>query len=553
MPQNPRIHRAAAAPRRARLAVVRLEDRTVPANLVWTGDVDDRWGTNTLGNTNWAFDMLPHNGDNLLFPASSQHQSNTNNLNGLVVNNLTVASSGFTIAGNAITLTGNYLHSTASATGTFSVPLRLSPGAHNFNIGTTSPGLVFGDNFTGGISDAGGGPANLIKDGIGQLQFLGSGNTYTGLTTISAGDIIVATNPGVAIPGDLVISDAAFTTVPANQIADTAAVTLNQGCFVFLDGQSDTIGPLTIAAGANFNITGFNDQYCDLTAGNTSLASGSFLTMRIENTSSPSDRIAVNGAVQLGATLALGIGAVVPTVGTPVTLIDNDGSDPVIGTFAGLPQGAAFDINNRTFTIDYTGGTGNDVVVTRLPSVMVTGTRINDGSVQRSRITSLTVTFNAPVTFASTPAAAFTLVRNSDNASVAFTATAALVNGVSVVTLTNFGGGSATQFLSLADGRYTLTALASQISSGGHALDGDGDGLPGGNYTFGDAQGLFRFYGDINGDRHVDIADFGLFSTTFGLHTGQNGFLSAFDFNSDGVIDIADFGQFAIRFFTVLP
>jgi hypothetical protein len=31
------------------------------------------------------------------------------------------------------------------------------------------------------------------------------------------------------------------------------------------------------------------------------------------------------------------------------------------------------------------------------------------------------------------------------------------------------------------------------------------------NYTFGDAQGLFRFYGDMNGDRRVDIADFGQF------------------------------------------
>jgi hypothetical protein len=127
-----------------------------------------------------------------------------------------------------------------------------------------------------------------------------------------------------------------------------------------------------------------------------------------------------------------------------------------------------------------------------------------------------------------------------------------VVNGQTIVTLNNFTG-SATNSLSLADGRYTLTALASQITSGGMQLDGNGDGAPGDNYTFGDPQGLFRFFGDINGDRNVDIADFGLFSSTFGLTSGQTGFIAAFDFNNDGVIDIADFGQFSIRIFTVLP
>jgi hypothetical protein len=73
------------------------------------------------------------------------------------------------------------------------------------------------------------------------------------------------------------------------------------------------------------------------------------------------------------------------------------------------------------------------------------------------------------------------------------------------------------------------------------------------NYTFGDAQGLFRFFGDINGDRHVDIADFALFSNSFNSSTGQQDYLAYLDFNGDGHIDIADFAQFSIRFFTVLP
>jgi hypothetical protein len=82
----------------------------------------------------------------------------------------------------------------------------------------------------------------------------------------------------------------------------------------------------------------------------------------------------------------------------------------------------------------------------------VSGTQVNEGAVQRSRVTDLTVTFNSQVTFATTPDAAFTLTRVSDGAVVTFTATPSLIGGVTVVRLTAFGG-SATQFGSLADGR----------------------------------------------------------------------------------------------------
>jgi hypothetical protein len=135
---------------------------------------------------------------------------------------------------------------------------------------------------------------------------------------------------------------------------------------------------------------------------------------------------------------------------------------------------------------------------------------------------------------------------------VSFSATVSVEYGGTVVTLSNFTG-QETQFGSLRDGRYTLTVLASQISSGGQVLDGDANGTPGGNFVFGDPQGLYRFFGDLNGDRNVDIIDFGQFSATFGLSSGLAGFISAFDFNGDGVIDIADFGQLSIRIFTALP
>ena len=67
-------------------------------------------------------------------------------------------------------------------------------------------------------------------------------------------------------------------------------------------------------------------------------------------------------------------------------------------------------------------------------------TVVNDGTAQRSRVTSLTVTFSAQVTFAGSVGAAFTLTRNSDGAVIGFTATSSIVNGVTTVTLNGFTG-----------------------------------------------------------------------------------------------------------------
>jgi len=78
------------------------------------------------------------------------------------------------------------------------------------------------------------------------------------------------------------------------------------------------------------------------------------------------DTVAADGAVNLGgATLALTIlqgFAALP--GDQFMIVKNNSANPVTGTFAGLPQGAAFSAGGKGFTISYTGGNGNDVVLT---------------------------------------------------------------------------------------------------------------------------------------------------------------------------------------------
>src|SRR5262249_26474787 len=129
-------------------------------------------------------------------------------------------------------------------------------------------------------------------------------------------------------------------------------------------------------------------------------------------------------------------------------------------------------------------------------------------------------------------------------------ANAMVVGGVTVVTLDNFTG-SAAQFASLADGRYTLTAIASQISAGGQSLDGNGDGMPGDDFILASAASpnppanIFRFFGDVDGDGDVDAANFLTFRDMF---LGITPYNAALDFNNSGSVDAADFLQFRNRY-----
>lgn len=190
-----------------------------------------------------------------------------------------------------------------------------------------------------------------------------------------------------------------------------------------------------------------------------------------------------------------------------------------------------------------TPGDDNLIQVGTAPQVV--STVVNNGANQRSRVLSLRVTFSAEVAFSGPVESAFVLSRNGGSA-VSFTATVGLTGGATFVELNNFSGAE-TQFGSLRDGRFTLTALAGQIFNVGGQLNG------GVNYTFGDAQGLFRMFGDFNGDRQVDGVDFSAFSSTYGLTSASTSFLAMFDVNGDGFIDGVDFSQFSGRYATFLP
>jgi hypothetical protein len=99
----------------------------------------------------------------------------------------------------------------------------------------------------------------------------------------------------------------------------------------------------------------------------------------------------------------------------------------------------------------------------------------------------------------------------------------------------------------LPDGNYRATMLASGIrdSVNGLPLDGDADGVPGGNFIF----DFFRFTGDANHDRTVDIKDLYLVASNFGK-TGKT--FADGDFSYDGKVDAVDLGLLSSKWQQIL-
>ena len=128
-----------------------------------------------------------------------------------------------------------------------------------------------------------------------------------------------------------------------------------------------------------------------------------------------------------------------------------------------------------------------------------------------------------------------------------------MIGGKAVVNISFLAGPSVitrTAGNTLADGNYTLKIDATKVTYDGLLLDGDEDGIPGGDYLFGDAavDNFFRFFGDTDGDRDVDGPDFGRFGLTYRQRLGQDGYNPFLDNDGDGDVDGQDYGQFALRF-----
>jgi hypothetical protein len=411
-------------------------------------------------------------------------------------------------------------------------------------------------------------------DVLGAVNHVGGvllgGNPAPGIINIRPGGIYYLSSNNILVGSNGAINNQGFfiktgtgtsTTSPIN---NTGALHVESGTLAMTGTYIQSAGTTRIAAGETLqanvqldggtlagngtvagNVTGTGAVTPGITgpgrltiSGNLALLPTGALTVDLNGTAADTqyDQLRVTGTVLLGGALNVSLGYT-PAANESFTILDNAGTGAIAGTFAGLVQGATVTVGGQTFTVSYVGGTGNDVVLTRVSGggPAVQSVTVNDGAAQRSMVTRLAVTFTAAVTFAGNPADAFQLVRTGGGA-VGLTVTTATVGGVTVATLTF--SGPETENGSLRDGNHTLTVLSSQVN-----------GMAPGNYT----TTLYRLFGDADGDKDVDNADFFQFRITFGRTAGQPGFLAYFDFDADGDVDNADFFQLRPRFGVVLP
>jgi hypothetical protein len=181
----------------------------------------------------------------------------------------------------------------------------------------------------------------------------------------------------------------------------------------------------------------------------------------------------------------------------------------------------------------------------------LTAVRVNDGSPQRSMVTSVTVTFNTVVALPLNPATAFSLTGPSG--AIAVTVDLLQSTGTTTVARLKFAGPGVVAG-SLPDGRYTLRVLATQVTdSFGQRLDGDGDSQPGGDYVSPGTVGLFRLFGDSDGNGVVDARDLFCFRQAFGSAAPDPAFPAYFDFDGSGAVDVPDLLRFRQAFGNALP
>ena len=322
--------------------------------------------------------------------------------------------------------TGSVSEHVASLSGTGNVTL----GIYTLTIGGTD----ITSTFSGVISGTGG----LIRSGSG-TQIFSRSNTYTGVTTVTAGTLLV-------------------------NGTQTGNVTVSGGIF----GGSGSVGALAAMAGGTIS-PGVNGAGT-LSCGNFSLPAGSILNVGLTSvTTGGFGTLNVTGTVTLGGTLQLSPvpNAVLPA-GSQLLIIANDGADAVTGTFAGLAQGAQITSSGLMGNISYVGGTGNDVLLSLVNSVPVAGSGLT--VTPSPGHTGQLLTF----TFAVTDANDDTLIYAWDFGDGTTSSTASLTHAYSVA-------GTYNATVTVSDGQGgTVSGSGSIVIAAplvGEGADSDGDGF----------------------------------------------------------------------------
>ncbi|MDB6059320.1 MAG: autotransporter-associated beta strand repeat protein, partial [Verrucomicrobiales bacterium] len=306
----------------------------------WTGGgVDGNWSTSA----NWG-GAVPGNGDFLTF-AGATRTINTNDLSSLSVPWIKFNAGGFSINGNALTvssaITNSAGNNTINAPVTSGGALRLQSDSGTLtgagavaNGGQTLTADGSGNTTVSGIIS---GTGALTKTGGGTLQLSGtSANTYSGLTTVTSGTLLLAKTGGVnAVAGGLTIGDgvggasADVVRLGAADQISTSAVTISGSGLLDLNGFNETIGSLSGSTGGLINLgagtlnvgDGNSTTYAGSIAGTGGLIKTGSGTLTLKGASTFSGATAINsGVLNVQNATSLGAGAVSVSSGTALEL-----------------------------------------------------------------------------------------------------------------------------------------------------------------------------------------------------------------------------------------
>ncbi|MDD2864728.1 MAG: autotransporter-associated beta strand repeat-containing protein [Methylococcales bacterium] len=223
----------------------------------------------------------------------------------------------------------------------------------------------------------GGAGNDFTKKGAGTLTLSGA-NSFSGATILNSGTLLL--NGSMANT--------------ANVSVGTGA-TLGGSGVIGTEGNSSK-GAVSIGTGGKLS-PGNSPGIITLNNGLT-LATGATLDIQLNNAivGTGYDQVVVKGAVNVtNATLNLASVTNLP-LGTVFKIIDNDGTDAVIGTFQGASQGSLISSNGNYFRINYQGGDGNDVTLTAdvlppppppLPATPTIALAVDSGSSSTDAIT----------------------------------------------------------------------------------------------------------------------------------------------------------------------
>jgi fibronectin-binding autotransporter adhesin len=218
--------------------------------------------------------------------------------------------------------------------------------------------------------------SGITLDNSNRLEVHSGTLTVSGPVTQISGGLLTAGSwsvfGGSNVAASLSISSASFATIGLgasvtlsgvnSSLANLSAVTLNQGSFSLLGGQSymtggsfTNSGSLTLSPGSVLAANG-----------NLTQTSSGKVTIQISGTSGLTGKLACtsSGKVSLGGSLILTLTGT-PPIGAIFEILNNQGASAISGIFAGLPEGSTITVNGMKFKISYKGGTGNDVTLTR--------------------------------------------------------------------------------------------------------------------------------------------------------------------------------------------